>query len=220
MNAIPKSEGYEPQDPNPLMQRTMRIINRTAICKEKIFESLEDLLQVVHYARSMGCVIALTMGSWDLIHEGHGAYIEKAKEEARAKYPDVDHVILVVGVDADELVRQRKGPKRPVVGEKERSAMIGYLGAVDAVIFEHELAYLHKHLPHDVRIISSSTGDLEVDEETSKYCRYLINLPPQGETSTTARIRRLIMEGGQEVMDRFREGIHNLLKEMDDVFKI
>ena len=215
-----KPEGYHPQDPDPMMQRAMRLMRRSVPRQEKFFESATELAEVISHLRSAGCVIALTMGTWDLFHIGHADYIEKAKETVRERYPDAEQVILVVGVDTDELTRQRKGPKRPVVNEDERCALIGHLVHVDAIALQHELGYLQKQIPHDVYIISTTTPDLASMEEMQKNCREVINLPPQAETSTSARVRLLFIEGAQEALLRFGKSIGNLLEELGNAFEV
>lgn len=218
--ATEESLGYQKVNPDPIRQRAMRIMRGTRTCKEKFFDELETLAEAVNYLRSVGCVIVLIMGTWDLFHIGHATYILKGREETEKLYPKADKIIVVVGVDSDELTRKRKGPKRPVVDENERSSIIGHLESVDIVIIERELGFLHRHLPHDVRIISTTTEDLKADEETSRYCEKLVNLPPQAETSTSARVRLLFIEGGQEAVEKFENGVNGLLKEMKDAFDV
>lgn len=220
MSSQLKPAPYSEAEPDGLRRRAMRIMNRTRSRKEKFFDNHEDLVEVIEHLRAVGCVIVLTMGTWDMIHEGHADYIELGKEEAKKLYPNAEQVIQIVAVDSDELTRQRKGPKRPVVKERERLNMMSHIESVDIVAYEHQLGYFHRHIPHEVRVISTSTTDLKADEETAKYCARLINLPPQAETSTSARIRLLILEGGQEVFERFREGIERLIKEVEDGFKV
>lgn len=212
--------GYQRVDPDRIRQRAMRIMRGTRTHHEKFFDELETLIEVVDYLRSVGCVIVLVMGTWDLFHIGHATYILKGREEAQKLYPDAEKIIVVVGVDSDELTRERKGPKRPVVDEKERSSIIGHLESVDIVTIERELGFLHRHLPHDVRVISTTTDDLKADEETTRYCEKLVNLPPQAETSTSARVRLLFIEGGQEAVEKFEQGVNGLLKEMKNAFDV
>ena len=45
-----------------------------------------------------------------MLHIGHARYFENAKRHGD---------ILVVGVDSDEKVRERKGPERPVVPDRK-----------------------------------------------------------------------------------------------------
>ncbi len=41
--------------------------------------------------------------------------------------------LLIVGVDSDAKVRERKGPNRPIVPESERIQILSHLRHVDAI---------------------------------------------------------------------------------------
>lgn len=130
-----------------------------------------------------------------LIHEGHAAYLEKARA-----YGDM----LVVGVDSDALTRLRKGPNRPIVPEGERLKMLAHLRHVDIVTVrdvQHGIGDLIKLLKPDVLVTSSSTKDFSKKEqlEYKKWCGKVIVLPPQAVTSTSARIRNLTIEGAEQL---------------------
>ena len=75
-----------------------------------------DVLRVyLQHARANGRKIGLTSGSFDLIHYHHVLYFTRC-----SRYCDV----LIVGVDSDELVRERKGEGRPVIYDSRRVAMV------------------------------------------------------------------------------------------------
>lgn len=78
----------------------------------------------------MGKIIGLTSGCFDLIHTGHIRYLERCKDLCDR---------LIVGVDSNLLVSSTKGPKRPIIDEKERLEMINGLGCVDSGFIVHEL---------------------------------------------------------------------------------
>src|SRR5579871_4469856 len=86
--------------------------------KGRYIESFSKLEEIVKALRVIGAKIVLTQGTYDFIHIGHFLYLEKARS-----YGD----ILIVGVDNDEKVRQRKGPDRPIVSEKERVQMLTHV---------------------------------------------------------------------------------------------
>jgi D-beta-D-heptose 7-phosphate kinase/D-beta-D-heptose 1-phosphate adenosyltransferase len=69
--------------------------------------------------------VVLTNGCFDLLHIGHIALLEQAR-----RYGDR----LIVAVNSDASVRSLKGPKRPIVGERERVGVLAALGAIDAVV--------------------------------------------------------------------------------------
>jgi cytidyltransferase-like protein len=66
----------------------------------------------------------IATGVFDLLHVGHLRFLEEAR---RAGAP------LVVGVEDDARTRARKGPGRPLVGERERCELVAALTPVDAV---------------------------------------------------------------------------------------
>jgi len=155
------------------------------------------LEHVVKSLKEMGYRVVLTQGVYDLIHEGHAAYLEAAKS-----YGDV----LIVGVDSDELTRKRKGPNRPIVPQEERLKMLIHLRHVDIVTLRqahHGIGDLIRLLRPDVLVVSKSTTDFTYDmaREYAGVCGRIVSLPPQATTTTSARIRNLSIEGVEKLAD-------------------
>lgn len=75
--------------------------------------------------RAAGRRVVSTNGVFDLLHAGHVAYLAWARAQGDA---------LIVGVNADDSVRNLKGPERPLVTFADRAALIGALRSVDAVV--------------------------------------------------------------------------------------
>jgi D-beta-D-heptose 7-phosphate kinase/D-beta-D-heptose 1-phosphate adenosyltransferase len=86
---------------------------------------LEQLVLLVEAHRAAGQRIVLTNGCFDLLHVGHIHYLQEA-----ARLGDV----LVVGLNDDASVLRLKGPGRPVIGERERAAILAALGCVNYVV--------------------------------------------------------------------------------------
>ncbi len=154
--------------------------------------------------------IVLTQGVYDLIHEGHAAYLERAKS-----YGD----ILIVGIDSDELTKIRKGPKRPIVPQGERVNMLLHLRHVDLVTIKeahHGIGDIISMIKPDVMVFSSSTTDVpQNDIDTYKqYCGEIVVLPPQGVTTTTARVRNLTIEGAETLAKEVTELIEKFLNQI------
>jgi D-beta-D-heptose 7-phosphate kinase/D-beta-D-heptose 1-phosphate adenosyltransferase len=148
--------------------------------------------------KELGLKIVLTSGTYDLFHVGHAEYLERAKELGD---------LLIVGVDSDLKVKARKGPNRPVVPEEERIRILSHLRHVDAITIK-----LHSEKPNglirlirpDVLVLSKSTNHKKEDiEEKKKWCGKVVLLPPQAETSTSAKVRLLHVSGA----GRFAEEI-------------
>ncbi len=168
------------------------------------------LKALVESLKALGMRIVLTQGVYDLIHEGHATYLERAKS-----YGD----ILIVGIDSDELTRIRKGPKRPIVPQDERVNMLLHLRHVDLVTIKeahHGLGDIIAMIHPDVMVFSSSTKEVTATEidDYRQHCGEIVVLPPQGVTTTTARVRNLTIEGAetlaQEVTALIEKFLNNI----------
>ena len=84
-----------------------------------------ELLAAVADARAHGERIVMTNGCFDLLHAGHVAYLEQARERGDR---------LVVAVNDDDSVRRLKGPGRPVTDLAQRMAVLSGLASVDWVV--------------------------------------------------------------------------------------
>ncbi len=205
-----------PTQVHPLHKRALRIIKGTATFEDRYVPDHTQVTELIAILRSMGCIIAFTTGNWDLFHIGHGKYIARGKEEATKHYPGADHVIMVVGIDTDEMTRKRKGPSRPIVPEDERAAILGHLRAVDIIVPQYEENQLFRLIKHDVRIVSISTKDLPDLGVIKEQCDHLVNLEPQAETSTTARVRRLAIDGIYDRLGPYLMKLKPIVDEMSD----
>ncbi len=205
---------------NPLHRRVSRILKTnttfTIPFEERYVPDHKEVVKMIDMFRSMGCVIVFMTGVWDLFHIGHGDYIEKGKEEARKLFPDAEHIIMVVGIDTDAFTRLRKGPNRPIVPEDERARVLRHLRPVDIIVPQYEADQLFKVVKHDVRVISHSTADLPGLEIIQKQCTHIVNLPPQAETSTTARIRRLSFDGAVSTLLKVKGALIAALEEVSN----
>lgn len=68
--------------------------------------------------------VILTVGVWDLFHQGHLDFLKSIKK----KYPDSK---LIVGVLSDRSVKIKKGKNRPIISQKERLEIIKNIKLVD-----------------------------------------------------------------------------------------
>ncbi len=93
--------------------------------------------------RQRGERIVFTSGCFDLLHVGHLRGFEQARSFGDR---------LVVGVNRDRRVRELKGPRRPVVPERQRAELIAGLECVDWVVLfgEDTAAALIRALQPDV----------------------------------------------------------------------
>jgi len=80
--------------------------------------------------RVRGGKVGFTNGCFDLLHPGHIATLQQAKEAC-------DY--LVVAINSDDSVKRLKGPSRPVQDQSARAAVLSALACVDlVVIFEED----------------------------------------------------------------------------------
>jgi rfaE bifunctional protein nucleotidyltransferase chain/domain len=162
---------------------------------ERFIADFDRLHEVVQACKTVGLKIVLTQGVYDLIHEGHAKYLEMAKSHGD---------ILIVGIDSDELTRQRKGKNRPIVPQRERIEMLAHLRHVDVVVLrdiDHDIGDLIRLVKPDVLITSTGTKDFgeQLIKEYGDFCGEIKILEPQATTSTTARIRDLTIEGAESL---------------------
>lgn len=154
----------------------------------KIKPDIESLKCSVEELRKQSKKIVLTSGTFDMLHVGHERYLSLARQFGDA---------LIVGVDSDAKVKKRKGPSRPIVEGSERVEMLSYLECVD-VLFVKQVDDpqwdLIKMVQPNILIISTRSEYSEHELEVlSQYCGSVQVLESQAETSTTARIRNLLV---------------------------
>lgn len=210
---------YRPAKLDEVRHRALRILKGTASFDDRYVQNHKDLVTLIEVLRSMGCIIGFTTGTWDLFHIGHADYIQLGKDEVAKRYPTADHIIMVVGVDTDEITKKRKGPDRPIVPQAERVKVLGHIRPVDILTLQSEEDQLFKIVEHDVRVVSTSTTDLPSLEKIRAQCAFVVNLPPQAETSTTARVRQLSMDGAAKVLLNVEKKLSTVLQEVRDEIK-
>ncbi len=185
-----------------------------------ICNSYEELKQKIDAHKILGDIIVFTSGTWDLVHIGHGNYLEAAIEFGK-KFGD--KVILVVGVDNDAEVKERKGKYRPIVPQDERLKMLAHLRHPNYVILKRELTHgweLVELLQPDVLVISESTNYEDKEgmiKGLKEWVKEVVILPPQAETSTTGKIRTLLMETVSDVKSRFAVVVNEFNSFLDEL---
>ncbi|MGB6604275.1 MAG: D-glycero-beta-D-manno-heptose-7-phosphate kinase [Steroidobacteraceae bacterium] len=91
--------------------------------------ALNTVQRLVQRWRQLGLRVAFTNGCFDLLHPGHVALLNQAKQTADR---------LVVGVNSDLSTRRLKGDGRPVQSAMARALLLTSLKAVDAVVIFEE----------------------------------------------------------------------------------
>jgi rfaE bifunctional protein nucleotidyltransferase chain/domain len=152
--------------------------------KDKIV-SLDNAVSLISQWKEQGEVIVFTNGVFDLIHQGHIAYLADAASFGTK---------LIIGLNADESVKTlEKGPARPIKDEESRGVILAAMEFVSTVIiFSDSTPYsLIQSLEPDVLI---KGGDYNPDETDSTNKRYIVG-------------RDVVLEnGGQVFVIPFLEG--------------
>jgi len=86
---------------------------------------LDELKLMVAESRARGERVIMTNGCFDVLHAGHVAYLEEAKNLGDR---------LIVAVNDDESVRRLKGESRPINELEDRLLVLAGLAAVDWVV--------------------------------------------------------------------------------------
>jgi len=117
------------------------------------YYSAAEAETLVRRWKSRGLAVGFTNGCFDIVHAGHVALLAAARAHCDR---------LIVALNGDPGVRRLKGPKRPVNGLADRSAVIAAVEAVDAVIsFDEETPIeLIRRLKPDVLV---KGGDYTID---------------------------------------------------------
>jgi D-beta-D-heptose 7-phosphate kinase / D-beta-D-heptose 1-phosphate adenosyltransferase len=89
----------------------------------------EELVEVVAEHRRAGRRIVFTNGCFDVLHRGHVAYLEQARQLGD---------VLIVALNSDCSVARLKGPDRPVNPEEDRASVLSALRCVDHVVIFSE----------------------------------------------------------------------------------
>jgi rfaE bifunctional protein nucleotidyltransferase chain/domain len=126
-----KMPAYKPKNNDSFCSwRTQRLPSRKEFrhnvmvnFREKMI-SWDDLADWRAKMRSAGKRLVVTNGCFDILHVGHVTYLEAARNLGDA---------LLVGVNADDSVRELKGPNRPVNDADDRSALLAALESVSAI---------------------------------------------------------------------------------------
>jgi len=120
-------------------------------------------------------------GTFDILHRGHLELLNYAKSFG----------YVIVGIDTDECIKEKKGPSRPIHNQEERKFLLENLRSVDEVIFfssEPEFEELIKSLKPDIIIVGSDWKEKSTIK--SYYDGELIFFDRMVEYSTTKTIDR------------------------------
>jgi D-beta-D-heptose 7-phosphate kinase/D-beta-D-heptose 1-phosphate adenosyltransferase len=123
-------------------------------------------------------------GTFDILHRGHLELLNYAKGLGD---------FLMVGIDTDDRVGEKKGPTRPIHNQEERKFFLENLKSVDEVKFfssDQELEELIKSFQPDIMVVGSDWRGKSVIG--SYYASKLIFFDRIGDYATTKIIQDII----------------------------
>ncbi len=136
--------------------------------------------------RRIGHRIVFTNGCFDLLHPGHVELLRRARALGD---------VLIVGLNSDESVRRRKGPRRPINSSEVRAAVLRGLRFVDDVIvFDDETpAALVEAIRPDVFVKGDDYTEADLPEApiVRQYGGTVCLLPCAPDHSTSGLVRRI-----------------------------
>ena len=121
-------------------------------------------------------------GTFDILHHGHLELLKFAKSKGEW---------LIVAIDSDRRVKEKKGPSRPINNQDQRREMLFALTVVDDVFIfdsDEELTDLIRITFPDTMIVGSDWKDKPVIG--SQYAKKLIFFDRIDGYSTTKIIER------------------------------
>lgn len=130
--------------------------------QNKIY-SLQTLQTQVNKWKSQGEKVVFTNGVFDLIHQGHIAYLYDTAQCGSK---------LVIGLNADASVKTlAKGPARPIKDQESRALILAAMQFVDAVvIFNDSTPWdVIQKLEPSVLVKGGDYDPLEEDPASKKY---------------------------------------------------
>ena len=127
-------------------------------------------------------MVIWTNGCFDILHRGHIEMFQYANSLGDS---------LIVGLDTDARVREKKGENRPVNRLEDRSYVISALECVDAVVSfgsDQELIDHIQRLQPDVMVVGSDwKGKKVIGSEYAGEVRFFDRI---GDYSTTNILER------------------------------
>ncbi|MCL2390928.1 MAG: adenylyltransferase/cytidyltransferase family protein [Endomicrobia bacterium] len=149
----------------------------------------KELKNEVKKLHKNGKKVVFTNGCFDLLHLGHTSLFEKAKSMGD---------VLIVAINSDKSLSCLKGPKRPLVKEKDRAKLLLALKPVDyVVVFGEQTPYeLLKEIKPDVLV---KGGDYKLSDIVGReFVKKVYRFPFVKGKSTTNLIKTIVERYGKK----------------------
>lgn len=148
------------------------------------FCSTKKITETVKKLKKQGKKIVFTNGCFDLIHIGHVSLFQKAKTLGD---------VLIVAINSDKSLAGLKGPKRPLVGQKDRVKLLSAIDVIDyVIIFSEQTPYnVLKKLEPDVLV---KGGDYKIEDIIGREFVKKVYRYPLVKGKSTSNLISLIVE--------------------------
>ncbi len=148
------------------------------------FCSTKKITETVKKLKKQGKKIVFTNGCFDLIHIGHVSLFQKAKTLGD---------VLIVAINSDKSLAGLKGPKRPLVGQKDRVKLLSAIDVIDyVIIFSEQTPYnVLKKIEPDVLV---KGGDYKIEDIIGREFVKKVYRYPLVKGKSTSNLINLIVE--------------------------
>lgn len=154
------------------------------------FYSREALVEQRRLWKQEGKTVVFTNGCYDILHPGHIRLLESCRSMGD---------VLILALNTDSSVERLKGPKRPLIPERDRVALACRLEAVSAVtLFDEDTPreLIADVLP-DVLVKGSDWSHFVAGrEEVEAAGGKVVLLPLEPGYSTTATVEEILARRG------------------------
>jgi rfaE bifunctional protein nucleotidyltransferase chain/domain len=157
------------------------LVNQKICSRKKITEVVKKLKQQKKK-------IVFTNGCFDLLHIGHVSLFQKAKTLGD---------VLIVAINSDKSLAGLKGPKRPLVPQKDRTKLLAALSCIDyVVVFGEQTPYeLLSKLKPDILV---KGGDYKIEDIVGReFVKKVYRYPLVAGKSTTNLIKLIVERYGK-----------------------
>ncbi|MFI1189386.1 D-glycero-beta-D-manno-heptose 1-phosphate adenylyltransferase [Streptomyces californicus] len=148
-------------------------------------------LELAARIRARGGRVVGAGGCFDLLHAGHLSLLHQARHLGD---------VLIVCINSDASVRRLKGADRPVVGERERAALLSALDCVDDVLVfaEDTPEKVLAELRPDIWVKGGDYAGRRIAEAdlVESWGGEVVTVPFLEGHSTTTRLQHLTQQAG------------------------
>jgi D-beta-D-heptose 7-phosphate kinase/D-beta-D-heptose 1-phosphate adenosyltransferase len=153
---------------------------------ETKIKTISSLKKIIARLKAKRKKIVFTNGCFDILHYGHVKYLEDANKKGD---------ILIVGINSDSSIRKIKGPKRPLVHEKDRIRTLAALESVDYACLFNETTPINliKAIKPDALIKGADwdTKNIVGADFVKSYSGKVLAIPLVKNRSTTKLIEKI-----------------------------